>query len=198
LPRLVDLVAQGEEFADLIPQIEPLFVNLPELPSERLEESGPLGCVLELIQQRTTRPEEFRTLVARAVRRLEDMPARERIRWLELLSYIRVMVYHDREGSEQEALREMIVASVRTDARRREVEAMFRSGADVLIEEGRKQGAIAALQQSLVNLLRRKFGRVPRATEKTIRATQDSEQLDTWLVRAGMASTLSEVEIAPP
>ncbi|HVC95982.1 MAG TPA: Rpn family recombination-promoting nuclease/putative transposase, partial [Pirellulales bacterium] len=198
LPRLVELVQQGDEFGDLIPQIGPLFLNLPEVPSDQLAQSGPLGCVLELIQHRKARPEEFRILVARAVQRLEDLPARERNRWLELLSYIRAMVYHDREDSERDGLRELILKSVSTDARRREVETMFRTGAETLREEGREEGAIAALQQALVNLLRGKFGRLPRATERAIRATQDPGQLDAWLVRAGQATSLSEIEIAPP
>ena len=101
-----------------------------------LEASGPLGWVLELIQQRRAQPEAFRALVVRVVQRLE-MPVRERQRWLELLSYTRALVYHDRESSEREGLRELITASVRTDERRREVETMFRSSADILLEQGR-------------------------------------------------------------
>jgi hypothetical protein len=204
VPRMVELVRQGEEFAAVIPDLEPLHVNLPDVAPERLEAAGPLGWVLELIQQRRARPEEFRALVVRVVQRLEEMPAQQRQRWLELLSYIRVLAYHDRESSEQAGLREAIIASVRTDDRRREVEAMFRSGADILLEEGRQQGleqglqqgAIRALQQALLNLLRAKFGRVPRATQRVIRATQDQRQLDAWLVRAGTASSLDEIGIA--
>ncbi len=137
-------------------------------------------------------------MVTRAVQRLEDMPARERTRWLELLSYIQALVYHDREEPERDGLRETILKSVQTDEHRREVEMMLRSGAEALREEGREEGAIRALQQTLVNLLRGKFGRVPRATEKAIRATRDLGRLDAWLVRAGTASTPSEIEIAPP
>ncbi len=108
------------------------------------------------------------------------------------------MVYHDRDESEQAGLRELIVASVRTDERRREVEAMFRSGAEALREEGREEGAILALQQALVDLMRSKFRRIPRTTERAIRATQDQNELHIWLVRAGNATTLQEIGIAPP
>ena len=48
---------------------------------------------------------------------------------------------------------------------------------------------------STVDMLRHKFGRVPRATEKIIRATQDAGQLKTWLLRAGTVSTLEETAI---
>jgi hypothetical protein len=196
LPRVVELVKHGEEFEEVIPDIAPLFVNLPNVAPATLEGAGPFGWVLELIQQRHARPEEFRVLLERVVQRLEEMPVRERQRWLELLSYIRALIYHDRDAAEQEELREVILASVCTDERRREVENMIRTGAEALREEGRQEGAVSALQQSLLNVLRSKFDRVPRATEKVIRATDDLGQLDAWLVRAGTAATLEEVGIA--
>jgi hypothetical protein len=196
LPHLAELVKQGEEFRPLLPGIEPLHVNLPEVAPAALEAVGPLGWVLELIQQRHARPEEFRALVVRVVQRLEEMPAGERQRWLELLSYVQAMIYHDRSVPEREPLREAIVASIRTDERRREVQAMPQTIADALREEGRQEGAVHALQQTLLSLLRAKFGRIPRATEKLIRATKDPARLDAWNVRAGTATTLDEVGIA--
>jgi hypothetical protein len=197
LPGVAELVKEGQEFVTWIPDLDPLYVNLPEVAPATLEGAGPLGWVLELIQQRRTRPQEFRALVVRVVQRLEEMPARERLRWLELLSYIRALVYPDRELSEQDELRAVIATSVRTDEHRREVDNMFRSGADVLIEQGRQEGAIKALQQTLLNLLRDKFGRVPRATEKVIRATKDQAQLDAWARQTRTASSLDDMGIRP-
>jgi hypothetical protein len=193
LPHLVELVKQGEEFVDVLPNLEPLYVNLPDVASDALEASGALGWVLELIQQRRARPEAFRALVVRVVQRLEALPARERERWLELLSYIRALVYHDREQAEQENLREVIAASVRTDRRRRDVETLFMTGYEAALEEGARSNA----REVLRNLLRSKFGRVPRDVEKAIRATEDLGQLNAWVVRAGMASTLDEAGIGP-
>jgi hypothetical protein len=48
----------------------------------------------------------------------------------------------------------------------------------------------------LVRLLRRRFGRVPRATEQLIRATQDTARLDAWLDNSATAQTLAAVGIA--
>jgi hypothetical protein len=197
LPRVADLVKEGQQFVAFIPDLAPLYVNLPAVAPATLEEAGPLGWVLELIQQRKARPQEFRALVVRVVERLEEMPARERLRWLELLSYIRALVYHDREPPEQDELREVIASSVRTDEHRREVENMFRSGADVLIEQGFQKGSVKTLQQTVVNLLRRKFGRVPRATEKVIRATDDLARLDAWAMQTLTANTLDDMGIRP-
>ena len=113
------------------------------------------------------------------------------------MSYIRALVYHDRERAEQEELREVIAASVGTDERRREVENLSMTGAEALREEGRQEGALRNTREVLLNLLRSKFGRVPRAVEKAIRTTEDVGQLNAWVVRAGMASTLEEAGIGP-
>ncbi|HEV3024820.1 MAG TPA: hypothetical protein VGX76_20225 [Pirellulales bacterium] len=113
------------------------------------------------------------------------------------LSYIQAQVYHDREEPERDGLREMILNSVSTDECRREVETMFRSGADALREEGRVEGAISALQDGIVELVRTKFGRVPRATQRAIRATRDQDELRALLVRAGKAESIEEIGVAP-
>jgi hypothetical protein len=113
------------------------------------------------------------------------------------LSYIQALVYHDRAVPEREALREAIVASVRTDERRQEVEAMPQTIADALREEGRQEGAVLARQEVLLNLLRTKFSRVPRATEKVIRATQDQARLDAWITRTANAAALADMGIGP-
>jgi hypothetical protein len=91
----------------------------------------------------------------------------------------------------------VIAGSVRSDERRREVENMFRSGADVLIEQGRQEGAIKGKQETVLILLRDKFGRVPRATEKVIRATENRAQLNAWARRILTAGSLDDMGVGP-
>jgi len=38
--RLVDLVVMGEAFASATPALDPLFINLPVIPAETLEDQG--------------------------------------------------------------------------------------------------------------------------------------------------------------
>jgi hypothetical protein len=203
LGRLIDLVEQGELFEEMTPDFRPLFVSLPALPAAALESSGGhLGWVLELVQRREARPEEFRELLRRVVAHLETMPATERLRWLELLSYLEAMIYHDREPSEHEGLRDVVLASVQTDERRREVQAVARSMADVVREEGRteglRQGAVQALREVLMRLLRKQFGRVPKAVERAVNATDNSARLNTWIDRVLTAAALDDVGIESP
>jgi len=193
--RLLDLVERGEAFEAVTPAMDPLFINLPAIPPEILEEQGgSLGWVLRLIQQRKSRPREFRRLLNGVVQHLETMPKAERRRWLELLSYIMAFVYHVREPSEWPSLQETIEASVQTDEHRQEIFEMRRTIADMFKDEGR----IEMGQQTLIRLLERRFGDVPDELLSTIRATNDPEQLDEWLDRFATAETLDEVGIEVP
>jgi hypothetical protein len=51
-------------------------------------------------------------------------------------------------------------------------------------------------QQTLVRLLRVRFGRVPLAVEQVIRATTEVARLDAWLDAVVTAPTLADVGIA--
>lgn len=200
--RLVDLLALGERFKRVAPSLEPLFINLPAMPPNRLESAGGFfGWVLRLVQQRRARPEEFRALLHDVVRHLEAMPAEERLRWLELLSYIQALVYHERDESERPSLQATIEASVRTDSATREVTNMLRSGAEVLKaegrKEGRKEGEVHALQRTLLKQLRLRFGDVSPEVIRTIKRTRDVKRLDAWLARTVTAATLAEMRIGP-
>ena len=200
LGTLVDLVEMGDLFRDVIPDYRPLFISLPAVAAAEMESSaGYLGWILELVQQREARPEEFANLLSRVVDHLETLPAQERMRWLELLSYLEAMIYHDRERSEHERLKEVVLASVRTDEHRRELQIMRQSMADVhrqeALEEGRREGAVLALRSALLRQLQGRFGKVPKSVERTIAATDDVARLDSWLTRFAKASTLDEVGI---
>jgi hypothetical protein len=197
--RLVDLIEVGERFQSATPAMEPLFINLPVIAGETLEaQGGFFGWVLRLIQQRKSRPREFQRLLNRVVQHLESMPSTERLRWLELLSYVMALVYHVREPSEWPGLQNAIEASVQTDEHRQEVFEMRRTIADELKEEGAREGAIRNSQRTLIRQLKRRFGGVPDELSSAIRATNDPEQLDEWLDRFATAETLDEVGIEVP
>jgi hypothetical protein len=110
------------------------------------------------------------------------------------------MIHQERVRPEHPGLYELIGNSIRSDTRRREVQTIMQTMADYLRAEGRKEGRRAEMvhsrQQTLVRLLRRRFGRVPRATEQLIRATQEPVRLDGWLDNFATAQTLADVGIA--
>jgi hypothetical protein len=200
--RLIDLVDPGEQFGRVTPDFEPIFLNLPALPPERMvSEGGCFGQVLRLLQRRKARLPEFRRLLEEALEALEAMPPAQRLRWLELLSYIHMLVYHEREEREVRGLQETIEASVQTDPHRQEMQAVKRTILDKWMDEGRKKGrkeeAIHTRQQTLLRQLRARFPDVPQATVDVVIATRDVAQLDAWLDRVVSARNLDEVGIGP-
>jgi hypothetical protein len=198
LTSLAELVqGGGEDFADVVPQFRPLFLNLAAVPAEELETSGGyFGWLLELIRLRHAPADEFRSTTTRVVGHLEAMAEVERERWLLFLSYIGTMIHQERARPEHPGLYELIGNSIRSDTRRREVETIMETMADYLRAEGCRAEMVQSRQQTLIRQLRRRFGRVPRATEQLIRATQDTTRLDAWLDNFATAQTLADVGIA--
>jgi hypothetical protein len=197
--RLTDLLEMGKEFGPVTPMLDPLFINLGTMQPGKLEsEGGFFGWVLRLVQERKARPGEFEILVKEVVHHLETMPHEERLRWLELLSYIHALVYHERDPDERRVLQETIETSVQTDEHRREVFNMGRTIADALREEGQKAGEIRAHRQILLDLLQQRFGEVPPEMLDRIATTDDIKQLDVWLHRVLTAPTLAQMKIDPP
>ncbi len=117
---------------------------------------------------------------------------------LELLSYIHALVYHDRAGRERRGLQAIIDASVQTDRHRREVQAMERTIAQELQEEGRRKGLIEARKQTLLRQLRLRFGDVPKAVTADINGCTNVRQLVTWLDNFATANALADVGINGP
>ena len=199
LGSVADLMEQGAEFRSVTAGIEaPLFVNLPELPSAQLtDQGGYFGAVLQLIQQRHVRTDEFRELLQRTVQHLEKMTDAERLRWLDLLSYIHALVAHERQPDEQQQLGESIETSVQTDPHRNEVNAMRITIADSLIaqghqkghqkgrqegrQEGHEEGALESRRNILLRHITKRFGDVPTETLSVIEHCKDPVQLDEWL-----------------
>ncbi len=173
----------------------PLFLNLSAVPATKLETAGGFGWVLRLVQQRQSRPAEFQELLRRVVEHLEALPAAERLRWLELLSYIQALIYHEREAVEHAGLQQEIEGSVRTDEHRQEVFTMRRTIAGEWKKETRKEEAVRSRRQVLLDLLRERFGVLPQETVATVQSTKSTKELDAWLRQFATATTLEEIGI---
>ncbi len=204
LGELVDLIELGERFRAITPTVKPLFVNLPGIAPGRLESQGGwFGQVLRALRGRKLPMADFGQLLEQVTAKLEDMPAVERMRRQELLSYLHALVYHEREMPERPALLDRIEAAARTDQLRRELTAMRQSGADFLRAEGRKEGErrgekkgeIRARREALLEWLQARFEELPPAIVGKVNATRDIEQLKTWSQRAATAETLDDVGI---
>jgi hypothetical protein len=85
------------------------------------------------------------------------------------------------------------------DALRQEMLDMRKTMADALLEQGRRDGekkaAVEIRQQTLVCLLRRRFGKVSAKVVTTVESTTDVKLLDTWLDRLVMANNIDQLDI---
>jgi hypothetical protein len=191
--RLADLIAGGPDFAALAPVLEPVFLPVRDTPDSQLVSTGgSFGQVLRLVQQRLARGPAFRPLLGQVVQALERMPQGERLRWLDLLSDIHALVHHVREPGEREDLQTHIAKSVKTDPHRQEVNAMRKTIAEVLKEEGR----LKSRRETLVEAIRIRFGKPPADVQGAIEACADIAQLDSWFRLVLTARRLKEVGIA--
>jgi hypothetical protein len=125
------------------------------------------------------------------VRALEGLPQAERLRWLDLLSYIHALVYHGREAKERDDLQAHIAKSVQSDPHRQEVTSMGKTIADMFKEEG----TLKARHEMLLGLLDAKFGQLPAGVIASVEACPDTAQLDAWGKALLKARRLSDVGI---
>ena len=201
---LADLIERGQEFRDLTPIVEkPFFLNLTSLSESDFSKGRCFGSVLRLIQQRRAGTAEFEALLEQVIGHLESMPEADRLRWLDLVSYIHAMIYHERRPAEHGRLHRAIEASVATDTHRQELVQMGKTIADVIrdegmkegIKEGIKEGEIRSKRETLLRLLEARFGKPAADVHDVVESTTDIEQLDTWLERFATAKTLKQVGI---
>lgn len=190
---IAGLMDLSERFAAVTPAFTPLFLNLPVTSDGALGEGGAFGAILRLYRERRADGRAFRGRTAAVLRAFKTLPKADRLRWLELLSYIDALVYHDRDPIEHSGLRQLIQESLTTDADRREYMAAHRSMADVL----KAEGAITHARNTLVQLLRTRFRRVPAPVVERIKTTDELKLLDGWINRVVTVHSLDELGILP-
>lgn len=191
ISEIVHLIENGGPFAEVTPMHRPIFINLSRIPLPTLEaKAGSFGWLLRLLQRRAARPDAFRRLLGRAIRSLESLSANDRLRWLELLSYIHAMIYRERAPSEHAHLRTTVEKSVHK-GRHQEISTMGKTIADMFKEEGEVRGR----RHTLLRVLRARFGDLPEDVVKTVEATEDLATFDDWMDRILTAETLKEMRI---
>ena len=148
---ITGLIDSGELFAGITPSFSPLFFNLSASSDQRVRETGgAFGAVLRLYRDRHLNMEGFRSRLSEVVREIAELPQQERLRWLELLSYIDAFVYHVRNASEHPELIGMVEASAATDEERRAIMAVEMTMATY----HREQAVISANQETLIRRFR--------------------------------------------
>ncbi len=192
LKPMAELVLQGKLFEKRLPTLEPEFVSLSTTGTGVLQKSGPFGWVLWLIQQKREGLVTFRDVLHRVAARVDDLRGTNAGRWESLLWFIHAMIYHDRKPAEREPLVEVIRSSVRK-ANQPEVDAMSKTIAQALKDEGRQEGAIERSRDFFLLQLRKKFETVPESIVAEVQATTDLHQFDIWGTAILTADSLTDI-----
>ena len=64
-----------------------------------------------------------------------------------------------------------------------------------IADELKEEGAVAALQRTLIKQLGERFGRLSEGVAATIQSTHDVGKLDLWLAQVVSASSFDELNI---
>jgi hypothetical protein len=199
LARFGELLEADEDLAGLTPEFLPLFLNVSQASVAALEaQGGAFGLLLRLVQQRRLRRAVFERTLRQVVRALEEQLAEgDRARWLELLSYLSALIYHEREKPEHEPMWQLVEEAVQRDPHRQEVFDVGQTMAEYLMEQGAAREAVRSRQQTLLRQLRVRFRRVPQGVVKRVENTTEVPQLDAWLDAFAKARKLADVPIPP-
>jgi hypothetical protein len=186
LTPMPTLVHQGELFGRQLPDLEPVFIDLARVDAAELcNQAGIVGWVLWLVQQRRLGTAAFQDVLRQVVRRVDSLPAGQRQRWEQLLWFAHGLVYHERQPGEREQCADFIRGTVRA-SRQAEVQTMAKTIAEDLEDKGKRD--------ALMLVLRARFKQIPAAIEAKIQATEDSQQLETWLVEFATARKLGDID----
>jgi hypothetical protein len=198
LGQLLDLMVDAADLRRHLPEFEPVFVNLPELPEDRLSSAGPFGEVLRVVRRRKAPRRPFEQVLGEVVGRLDEVAKEQRPRWRDLLAYLTQLVYHERAKVEREELAELIESTVGVDEDRLEVNMARQTIAEAIREEGAVEGRREQAAKMLLRQLRLRFGELPAEVEQKIRLTRDIHRLEQWLDRFATAKSLADVGIGAP
>ena len=195
-------------FEPFIPHWETLFLNLRQTPPETLTAFiNAIGWALRTLQAENFSYGEFEIVLRESIRELGALPEEQFGQWLRAAWYVLLLIKHRRPDDEDVPLTDILLEQTRQSKffEREETEIMY-TGADRLMEEGRREGrragreegreegAKTALRSFARQLLTQKFGALPETVVKALDEA-NVDALNKWGLAAASANTLAEVGI---
>ena len=199
---LAEVLGGPEEFRPFAPQYSPLFWDLAEQSPETLLASAAEWLqALAVIRAEGEGRDEFFRVMREVVERLSGLASRDEMRWHGLMWFVLGWALQRRPRDERDELTAMAVAAQRETLRQGEVRTMGQTIAEALREEGREQGLEQGLEQGslttartiLLGILKKRFGRLPKALRQQIETTIDLANLQACTIRASEIKSLDEL-----
>jgi hypothetical protein len=140
--------------------------------------------------------EAWAKVLDQVARQLDGLPETEQEHWRKAMQYLYLLIRHKRAAEEQDDLFEVMDEAVTPHLL--EMGEVKMTGAQALMEQGRKQGRqegrIEGLREMLVRLLNGKFGKLPSETTAKVQALTEP-QLDWAIERILTAETVGEMNL---
>jgi hypothetical protein len=204
---LADLLGEPRAFHAFAPDWRPLFWSLADQAPEALLNSGTEWLqTLAVIRAEGADAAEFRAVYSEAMRRLQDLHGRDKVRWYDLMRIVLTWAFWRRPQNERAELRQEAEASQADLERRREVQTMSQTIAEALIEEGMEKGMEEGMEKGIATgrllsaramlrkLLEKHFGALPEALVERINATDDVDRLQAAFDQALVLTNLADLQ----
>lgn len=187
---LESLMPIPAELHDFVPQYKTLFLSLRDITPADLTKTGTaLAWALRALKSAEDPLKALSAVVAEVVANLNRLPDVEKAEWLKAMRYVLLLIRHKRKFAEQDGLYQVVYAAV-DERRRTEVETMFVSGADKLLQEGRQEGE----RLLLLRMMRFKFGSLSDEVTAKVNALTEP-QIDEIATRIFEAKTLDDLKL---
>lgn len=215
LGSLAELCDTPPELGGFLPRFDCVFFNVGTAGPERLEAGGdPFGGLLRLLHDEAAPAAVFKAVVEDACRRFRGLQATgDPERWWRLTWFVVGLILHRRPSDEQAPLLEVVRQAIGDAEIMREVEVMAKTYAEDLIERGMAIGAererelgkelglelgkeigrTHAKRETLLELMRLKFGPLPAEVEARVAGLSDIARLDELLRLILTAGSLAEM-----
>jgi hypothetical protein len=184
LRELIDIPQGLNDWASsFAPDCGFCLVDLAGVPWEKLAEGHLARAILAAMQGERQGPLGFEQ-VQRIVRELFEEEHLEVATELAALLWTFLLQASDLRQDEVRRIVEETIPS--------EEKEQFMSTAEMLKEEGRREGRKAALRESVFDLLESRFGQIPADLRESVLRIQDLAQLRALVTQAGTCASLDE------
>jgi hypothetical protein len=195
-PTLANSLPKGSDGKPLghVPEIRYDVVDLPAWDFSELIGGAVLRVVLGMLHKMTGGNLDEYPAVLQMLSEISDEKQRVELS-KELLDFVdKAFAAHNRDLDEElvnEALNPIFKGKERA-MRKTAFEEKFDEGVAVGEERGEARGEVKWKAEALLNVLRARFNRVPKETEKAIRRMTDTIALDSWTAHAATCQSVKE------
>jgi hypothetical protein len=193
---LAELIGGPEALRKFIPAWNILFWDLADrAPQDLLNAAGEFMQTLAIVRVDHENRETYRTVYVDALRRLEPLSDRDKMRWRDLVMFLLSWGGQRRTKDEFQDLLDAATASQSDVAHRKEMNAMSSTAGQTWAQAMKEEGALRNCREILRAILEDQFGPLPDALVRRIEAASDLDRLKASVRQAARIAKLEDLQI---